>query len=66
VVVVVHHPARNPRKRRFRIHPEEYAERLKRLAPELEKLTSMIDRQSEALRSETAEQVRKLVDQHFR
>ena len=52
--------------RRFRIPPEEYAERLRRLGPELEKLTSTIDRQSEALRSETAELVRKLVDQHFR
>jgi hypothetical protein len=52
--------------RRFRIPPEEYAERMRRLGPELEKLTSRIDRDSDALRSETTKQIRELVDEHFR
>lgn len=52
--------------RRFRIPPEEYGDRLKRLIPELEKLTEHIDKQSDALRTETAERLRALVDDHFR
>jgi hypothetical protein len=50
---------------RFRIPPEEYGERLKRLTPELQKLTARIDKQSDSLRTETAEQVRALVAEHF-
>lgn len=49
----------------FRIPPEEYAARLKRLEPELAKLTERIDEQSEVLRKDTAERVRKLVASHF-
>jgi hypothetical protein len=39
---------------------------MRRLGPELEKLTSRIDRDSDALRSETTKQIRELVDEHFR
>ena len=51
---------------RFRIPPEEYHERLKRLEPELAKLTAHIDGQSDSLRKETAEQIHALVAKHFR
>ena len=51
---------------RFRIPPEEYYKRLKRLTPELEKLTVRIDKQSDSLRAETTAQLRSLVADHFR
>ena len=66
LVVVVHHSARNSGRATVPLSPRGVQRAAQTARAELEKLTSRIDEKSEALRTETAEKVRELVDEHFR